>query len=76
MSYCHKCGRELDDAVDCCPGCLSGTRPVFSHCNVCGRGLVRADELAVGMCAICANEEITQEDWERNPPPMPPHMEP
>lgn len=31
---------------------------VFSNCNVCGRELVREDEFAVGMCAICANEEI------------------
>lgn len=36
-------------------------KPVFTHCNVCGRGLVRADELAVGMCAICANEEMPEE---------------
>jgi len=27
------------------------------HCNVCGRELVRRDERAIGMCAICANEE-------------------
>jgi hypothetical protein len=31
---------------------------IFKNCNVCGRELVREDELAVGMCAICANEEI------------------
>lgn len=36
--------------------------PVFRHCNVCGRELKRKDELAVGMCAICANEEISDED--------------
>lgn len=32
--------------------------PIFQNCNVCGRELVRGDEYAVGMCAICANEEI------------------
>lgn len=29
---------------------------IFSRCNVCGRELVRDDEFAIGMCAICANE--------------------
>jgi hypothetical protein len=33
-------------------------KPVFTTCNVCGRTLVRKDELAAGMCAICANEEL------------------
>ncbi len=33
-------------------------KPIFKNCNVCGRGLVRDDELSCGMCAICANEEI------------------
>lgn len=32
--------------------------PVFTNCNVCGRELMRSDEEAIGMCAICANEEI------------------
>lgn len=36
----------------------SKDEPIFRNCNVCGRGLVRADELATGMCAICANEEV------------------
>jgi len=31
--------------------------PVFTNCNVCGRTLIREDELAVGACAICMNEE-------------------
>lgn len=31
---------------------------VFKNCNVCGRELKRQDELAAGMCAVCANEEI------------------
>lgn len=35
-------------------------KPIFSNCNVCGRQLVRDDELSVGMCAICANEEEPQ----------------
>lgn len=30
---------------------------VYSHCNVCGRELIFQDELAIGMCAICGNEE-------------------
>jgi hypothetical protein len=30
--------------------------PIFKNCNVCGRGLMRADEFAIGMCAVCANE--------------------
>jgi len=49
---------------------------VFSSCNVCGRSLVRSDELSIGMCAVCANEEIDEETakYERykttmNPPP-------
>ncbi len=33
---------------------------VFRNCNVCGRSLVREDELAVGVCAICANEELEE----------------
>lgn len=37
--------------------------PAFRNCNVCGRGLVREDEFAAGMCAVCANEEM--------PPPKP-----
>lgn len=31
---------------------------VFNNCNVCGRELMREDEFEIGMCAICANEEI------------------
>jgi hypothetical protein len=31
--------------------------PVFTKCNVCGRELVRQDELKAGVCAVCANEE-------------------
>jgi hypothetical protein len=31
-------------------------RPVFTTCNVCGRGLVDKDEFAMGMCLICAAE--------------------
>lgn len=34
---------------------------IFKNCNVCGRQLVRQDELAIGMCAICANEEVPDE---------------
>lgn len=44
--------------------------PVFQNCNVCGRGLIRNDELAVGMCAICANEEV-EEDGDEIITPMP-----
>ena len=33
---------------------------VFSNCNVCGRALARDDEFEIGMCAICANEEVTE----------------
>lgn len=36
------------------PAMLS--KPVFLNCNVCGRGLVRDDELKIGMCVVCANE--------------------
>lgn len=32
--------------------------PVFRNCNVCGRELKFRGELAIGMCAICADEEI------------------
>lgn len=35
-------------------------KPIFTTCNVCGRELVRQDELAVGMCAVCANETIPE----------------
>lgn len=30
----------------------------MERCNVCGRELIRRDEKAIGCCAICANEEI------------------
>jgi hypothetical protein len=40
------------------PGKFMKPEPVFSNCNVCGRELMRDDELAVGMCAICANETV------------------
>lgn len=40
---------------------ISPAQAVFTHCNVCGHVLVRADELAAGMCAICANEEMPEE---------------
>lgn len=33
------------------------SEPIFTRCNVCGRELVRNDEFAIGMCAVCANEE-------------------
>lgn len=33
-------------------------KPVFTDCNVCGRELIRDDELAIGCCAVCSNEEI------------------
>jgi hypothetical protein len=29
---------------------------IFRNCNVCGRTLLREDEFAAGVCAICANE--------------------
>lgn len=35
---------------------------VFKKCNNCGRELVRADELSIGMCAVCANEEVLDND--------------
>lgn len=31
-------------------------KPVFTHCNVCGRELISQGEFAIGMCAVCANE--------------------
>lgn len=32
-------------------------RRVFKNCNVCGRELLRDDELDVGCCSECFNEE-------------------
>ena len=32
-------------------------KPVYTSCNVCGRGLVGDDEFSAGVCAICANKE-------------------
>lgn len=40
------------------------SEPVFRNCNVCGRELARDDELAVGACAICMNEEVPIEPEE------------
>lgn len=37
---------------------VKGFKTVFTTCNVCGRTLIRKDEFAAGMCAICANEEL------------------
>jgi len=31
---------------------------IFKNCNVCGRGLVEKAEFEMGMCLICANEEV------------------
>jgi len=36
------------------------TESVFSNCNVCGRTLIRDDELAIGCCAVCANETVEE----------------
>jgi hypothetical protein len=36
--------------------------PVFKNCNVCGRTLIHEDELAVGMCAVCANEQVEESE--------------
>lgn len=33
---------------------------IFKNCNVCGRGLVEKPEFEMGMCLICANEEIDE----------------
>lgn len=46
-TLCRECSTEWDKAQN----------PVFKNCNVCGRELMRADEFAAGMCAVCANEE-------------------
>lgn len=34
------------------------TKAIYNNCNACGRTLIRDDELAIGACAICANEKI------------------
>lgn len=54
--YCETCGM-LKSQCDCWDT-VNGDRPlpVFRNCNVCGRELARVDELAIGMCVICANE--------------------
>jgi hypothetical protein len=49
-TVCRECKADLDN--------IEHPSPVFRNCNVCGRGLARADEFAAGMCAVCANEEI------------------
>lgn len=41
---------------------ISGETAVFKNCNVCGRELMREDELGMGCCAVCSNEEITTEE--------------
>lgn len=51
----YSCGfsgrrRKRDDDEDGKP------KPIYTTCNVCGRGLVADDEFEMGMCLICAAE--------------------
>lgn len=42
---------------------MSGERgPVFFNCNVCGRELKWEAESAMGVCVICASEEVNKDD--------------
>lgn len=40
------------------PGKFMKPEPVFRNCNVCGRELILEEELAVGACGICMEEQV------------------
>lgn len=57
------CGQEYHDGgygkrahTTCVNDETERRKPVFTHCNVCGRELKEDAEFQMGMCLICANE--------------------